>query len=73
MDNADAATYSHAPDKVEEGLDTTLEELGLEYLDLYLMHWPVGNHPKTGDLEYDYVSVRLYLPHPLHSIAKTWI
>jgi len=46
----------HAPDKVEEGLDTTLEELGLEYLDLYLMHWPVGNHPKTGDLEYDYVS-----------------
>ncbi|ORY13633.1 NADP-dependent oxidoreductase domain-containing protein [Clohesyomyces aquaticus] len=36
--------------RVEEGLKKSLELLGLEYLDLYLMHWPVpmnpkGNHP----------------------------
>jgi alcohol dehydrogenase (NADP+) len=27
----------------ERGLNETLAELGLEYLDLYLMHFPVGN------------------------------
>lgn len=27
--------------KVREGLETSLRELGLDYIDLYLMHWPV--------------------------------
>ncbi|KAJ7645167.1 NADP-dependent oxidoreductase domain-containing protein [Mycena polygramma] len=36
--------------RVEECLDQTLANLGTDYLDLYLMHWPValnpnGNHP----------------------------
>ena len=36
--------------KVEEGLETSLKDLGLDYIDLYLMHWPCpmnpnGNHP----------------------------
>lgn len=47
----------HAPDKVEEDLNNTLKELGLEYLDLYLMHWPVGKDPKTRKYDYDYVTV----------------
>ncbi|KAK4506890.1 hypothetical protein PRZ48_000623 [Zasmidium cellare] len=36
--------------KVEEGIDESLKRLGLDYVDLYLIHWPVhmnpnGNHP----------------------------
>ncbi|KAK5001521.1 hypothetical protein LTR16_006879, partial [Cryomyces antarcticus] len=42
------------PADVEEGLNETLRELGMDYLDLYLMHWPVGNAP-DGTLDYDYV------------------
>lgn len=31
--------------KVEEGLDASLKKLGLDYVDLYLMHWPVAMNP----------------------------
>ncbi len=30
----------HEPELVEEALDESLRDLGLEYVDLYLMHWP---------------------------------
>jgi aldehyde reductase len=30
----------HAPELVEAALKTTLSNLGLEHLDLYLVHWP---------------------------------
>jgi alcohol dehydrogenase (NADP+) len=35
----------HAPEDVEKGCQETLTALGLEYLDLYLMHWPVAFKP----------------------------
>ncbi|PSN70311.1 Aldo/keto reductase [Corynespora cassiicola Philippines] len=41
--------------RVEEGLNKTLKDLNLEYLDLYLMHWPVGKGPDQEKYHYDYV------------------
>jgi len=39
-------------DRVELGLETSLKHLKLDYIDLYLMHWPVGFNlkemPKEG-------------------------
>ncbi|KAL0260304.1 hypothetical protein SLS55_003990 [Diplodia seriata] len=53
---------------VEAGLKKTLEDLGLDYLDLYLMHWPVGS---SGD--YDYVetwkSMEKLLPDKVRNIG----
>lgn len=28
--------------RVEEALDASLSKLGVEYVDLYLMHWPMA-------------------------------
>ena len=36
---------SHQPSKVEADLDTTLSQLETDYLDVWLMHWPVAFAP----------------------------
>lgn len=33
--------YHQFHDNVEDGLETSLKALGVDYVDLYLMHWPV--------------------------------
>lgn len=42
----------HDTDRVELGLNTTLANLGLSYLDLYHMHWPVGSDSGKNKINY---------------------
>jgi alcohol dehydrogenase (NADP+) len=56
---------SHHPEDVEKAVDASLKDLGTEYIDLYLMHWPSpfargddmfpkdnDGKTKTGDSDY---------------------
>ncbi|GAB1194149.1 hypothetical protein APSETT444_003390 [Aspergillus pseudonomiae] len=38
--------------RAESALDKSLDDLGLEYVDLYLMHWPVTLDPSSNPAEY---------------------
>lgn len=39
----------HSREKVTEAINISLANLGLEYLDLYLIHWPMGYKEGAGD------------------------
>ncbi|KAK4118763.1 Aldo/keto reductase [Parathielavia appendiculata] len=53
----------HAPSDVGAALDKTLADLGVEYLDLFLMHWPVAFRggdkwfPLREDGQFDVVDI----------------
>lgn len=36
--------------RVEEGLELSLKNLGLDYVDLFLMHWPIAMNPDGKSL-----------------------
>ncbi|KIK56940.1 hypothetical protein GYMLUDRAFT_173592 [Collybiopsis luxurians FD-317 M1] len=43
----------HAPEDVEPALDDSLKKLGTDYLDLYLMHWPLAVPKDGSSRDYD--------------------
>ncbi|WP_324761033.1 aldo/keto reductase [Haloarcula montana] len=45
-----AEKFGLAYDEVIEGLEVTLDRLGLDYLDLLYVHWPVGNYDAAETL-----------------------
>ena len=51
---------AHHPSDVEPALRKTLKQLGTDYLDLYLMHWPISQFPSNNS--YDNAT----------SISTTW-
>ncbi|XP_068626103.1 aldo-keto reductase family 1 member B1-like [Battus philenor] len=61
-------TY-HRPDLVEGACKTTLQNLGLEYLDLYLIHWPQAY--KEGDVEFPVDDDGKAVPSPVDYL-DTW-
>jgi len=62
----------HRADEVEAACDTTLKNLQLDYLDLYLIHWPVGLEPGKGTLfPVDDDKVAL-MDSKAPSFAETW-
>jgi diketogulonate reductase-like aldo/keto reductase len=60
------------PAAIQAGLQQTLSDLGLEYLDLYLMHWPVSSNPESHE---DYVPVSIPYSFSLAerlTFSQTW-
>ncbi len=59
---------AHIPKDVQPGLEKTLSDLQLEYLDLYLIHWPVVFSPDV----FFPGSVKDYIPLNEVPTIETW-
>ena len=59
---------SHGRENVEPALRRTLADLGLDWLDLYLIHWPVAIEPAVGFP----TSASEVLPPSAERLRATW-
>ena len=56
----------HAPDRVQAAIQTSLDALQLDYLDLYLVHWPLAFKDDVAESARDLISLD-ELP-----LSETW-
>lgn len=64
-------TY-HRKEDVSVGCDKTLYDLQLDYLDLFLIHWPVSTEPNMGTLNPEDENKVPILDSKSPSFAETW-
>ncbi|KAM7532433.1 hypothetical protein Aperf_G00000133119 [Anoplocephala perfoliata] len=61
---------SHDPKDVRNACKDSLRKLGLDYLDLYLIHWPVSFHFKKGvPIDFNDPNCLVY---EYHKLEDTW-
>ncbi|KAM7534436.1 hypothetical protein Aperf_G00000116641 [Anoplocephala perfoliata] len=60
----------HAPKDVRKACEESLKRLGLDYVDLYLVHFPAGFHLKEGAPLYTYTRDDVVYEH--HKLEDTW-
>lgn len=63
-------TDSHAPEDVRPCLEQTLSDLQMDGLDLYLIHWPVAQHPQ--ETPHIAESADDLIPLAERPLAETW-
>jgi aldehyde reductase len=62
--------YSHRPELVEPCLQSSLKKLQLDYIDLYLIHWPVSLVPIPGVVSHQLAVPEVQVEHI--DILDTW-
>ncbi|KAH9278212.1 1,5-anhydro-D-fructose reductase [Echinococcus granulosus] len=60
----------HAPGDVRKTCERSIKDLGVQYLDLYLIHWPVSFQHKEG-LKFD-ISNPSCIVYENHKLEDTW-